>query len=157
MLWPGLINCQPAKTTNIKTAKMICPVIFLTPASVCRRWHFKRGAHKLELRITERAHFGNVEALQFGCRAHALAHNDVDNPVEHVRQAEDDAHQGCAPYELGHKLAGIAVEQPPYVTVHAVPASAVVTRSVCEEAHRDNTPSTARSVNRDRTDRVVYP
>src|SRR5271156_5479331 len=35
------------------------------PGLVCS-WHFKRSAHKLELRVSERAHFGNVEPLQFG-------------------------------------------------------------------------------------------
>jgi hypothetical protein len=73
--------------------------------SVCCR-HFKRGADKLEFRVAERAHFGNVEALQLGRRAHALAHKDVDGPVEHIRQCENDAHQGCAPYELGYKWLG---------------------------------------------------
>src|SRR5216683_2421415 len=140
MLLPGLINCQPAKTASINTAKRICPFIFLTPASVCRRWHFKRGAHKLELRITERAHFGNVEALQFGRRSHSLAHNHVDNPVEHVGKSKDDAHQGGAPYQLSDELTRVTVKKAGDGTVHAVPASAIVTRAVCEEAHRYDTP-----------------
>src|SRR5438046_2354255 len=84
--------------------------------------------HELELRIAERAHLGQVEPLEFDVGADALPDEDVDQGVEDVGEGEDHPYQRTDADQLGHELAGIAVEEPGDRAVDAVPAPAVVAR-----------------------------
>src|SRR5437762_9592694 len=115
----------------------------------------KAGCHELELGIAERAHLGQVEPLELHVGAHALADEDVDDDVEHVREREGHADQRAHADELRQELPRVAVEEARDGAVDAVPAAAVVARPVGEEAHAEDAPEAASPGYRGRAHGVV--
>src|SRR5262245_20211882 len=104
------------------------------------------GGHELELGVAERAHLGQIEPLELGLGAHPLTDEDIDQPVEQVRDGEDDTDEGAAADQLSHELSGVAVEEPGDGAIHPVPAAAVVARPIGEEPEGEDTPEPARAV-----------
>ncbi len=92
------------------------------------------------------AHFGKIEAGNFGVDGNALSEDDFENPVEDETEAEHEADCSVAQStnDLRHKLAGISVEQASYGTGNPVPGTAVVTRAVSEQAYRKHAPHPVR-------------
>ena len=83
-----------------------------------------------ELGIAELPHLRNVQARKFRFRRDPVTDEELDRQVYEHADREHNADQCRDAHQLRDKLAGVAVEQARDVARHAVPASAVVARSI---------------------------
>src|SRR3954453_14540991 len=109
-----------------------------------------------ELGVPELPDFRNVEAVQLALRGDAVPHGVLEHHVDGEAEREDDPEQRGDAHQLRRQLARVAVEESGDGTAHAVPASAVIARSVREETYRQDSPQSVRAVDRDGADRIVH-
>ena len=64
-----------------------------------------------KLRIAELSHLRKIETGNFSRSRDALTEEDVEDPVEHEAEGEDEAHQRGNAHQLRHQLACVTVEE----------------------------------------------
>src|SRR3954463_15881242 len=109
-----------------------------------------------ELGVPELPDFRNVEPVQLALRRDAVPDGVLEHHVDREAEREDDAEQRGDAHELRRQLARVAVEESGDGTADAVPASAVVARSVREQTYRQGSPESVHAVDRDGANRIVH-
>src|SRR5215470_14861341 len=94
--------------------------------------------HKLG--IAELPHLRNVEACNFSFCRNPLAEEELERKVQQEAECENKSQQSRDTDELSSKLAGVTIEQASDRTSHAVPASAIIARAICEQSDREHAP-----------------
>ena len=101
------------------------------------------------------SHLRKIEAGNFGFDGNALSKDDVENPVQHKAEGEDEADQRRDANDLRHQLAGISIEQSGYGAGNAVPGAAIVAGAVGKQTDGEHAPQAAGAVHRDGADWIV--
>src|SRR5208337_1192076 len=115
-----------------------------------------RWGLQFEFRIGHRAHLGKVQAFQLGLGGSALTDKEIDDERKDEAQGEHETKQSGHTDQLGHKLAGVAIEETGHGAVDAVPRAAVVAFAVGKESQRNDTPNATCAVHRDGAYGVVH-
>src|SRR5579883_3134822 len=140
-------RCPPPPPSLRKSPRDACPGRVLP-----RHRAFGRLVQH-DAAVAQGSHLGHVQALELDLGGDAVAHDRIDDLVDHDRRDADVDQAGPRAHRLGHELAGVAEQDALHGSRHRVPPLAV--RSVGEDSHRQDSPEAARAVDRDGADGVV--